>query len=126
MSIVQEKLDEVLWPDMTVRNFVKEIYSKAISDRIDAKKLFDEIFERHKKANEEKEEKDKVNPAEDLSIVISTYMRLMKESNNQLIEVCKIIERILNTKILDIGKGSSSDPIGEYSSELSFIMNNTK
>ena len=123
---VEEKLDQLLWGDMTVRKFIQEIYNKALSDRQDAKKLFDDIFDRYKKLNENREEEKKINPAEELTIPVSTYMKLMKQSNDQLIEVCKIIERIINFKAGNFSGNTVPDgtePSGEYSSALTAIMN---
>ena len=87
----QTKLDEILFKEneMTIRKFIKHIYNLAIEDRDKAKELFDKIFLKYQNEND--------SPEINFMPVVTKYMELMKQSNMQLIELAKIVEKIVNS-----------------------------
>lgn len=85
----QQKLEEELFDGITIRSYFKEIYDKVSSDRIRIKELYDKIFENYDKEGDQ--------PEINFLTHISTYQKLIKECNDQLIDLAKIIEKIVNS-----------------------------
>jgi len=86
-SQFQVKLDEQLFPDVTLREYLFGIYKTVKEDRDRMKKLYDKIFIDFKP-----EEQPEIN----FLAHVNTYQKLMKDSNDQLIEMVKVIEKIVS------------------------------
>lgn len=126
---IQEKLDQKLFGDLTIRTFLQDIYNKACNDRVEAKDLINKMFNRYDESNKDKDDNKKINPEEDLHFPISTYMKLMKQSNDQLLEIAKIAEKMINGKITmgirNSGENNNNEDENEFDvdNKLVAIMN---
>lgn len=95
----QTKLDEKLFGGMTVRGLLKTIYNKAISDRNKANQLFDKIINKYSKAQDNSGEDKDLDPEINLMVPLSRYMQFVKNSNDQLIELARVVERFANASV---------------------------
>ncbi len=95
----QNKLDEMLFAKMTIRKLLQTIYRKAIADRNKANSLFERILTKYSKAKQADDESKEVDldPEINMMVPISKYMQFVKESNQQLLELAKVVERLINS-----------------------------
>jgi len=112
----QEKLNEKLFDQHTLKTIIKLIFDKAMEDREKAKELFNKIMKDYGpdgSASEKEAGKDG-RPEVNIMFPVTTYMKLMKESNVQLIELVKIIEKLVNAGV----KAASGTDSSEKEDEL--------
>lgn len=87
LSQFQIKLNEQLFDELTLRDYLFGIYTTVKEDRDRMKGLYDKIF---------KEFTPEDQPEINFLAHVNTYQKLMSGNNDQLIEMVKIIEKIVN------------------------------
>lgn len=87
----QEKLDEILFDNFTIRDLIKTTYEKISRDKETAARLYDEVVGLIKKdSNGDNNFLLTLNP------ILSNNLEMVKKSNEQLLGLLKIVERIIN------------------------------
>jgi len=115
----QSKLDELLFQDnedneQTIRDIFRLTYDKIMEDRNLAKKLYDKVME-----YQTNKEGKNVRPEISMADLLRNYMILMKSSNQQLLEILKIAERLINAgKEESQGNTNSSNVLEEEEDQL--------
>jgi len=87
ISPFQIKLDEQLFTDVTLRDYLFGVYKTVKEDRDRMKGLYDKIF-----SGFSPEDQPEIN----FLAHVNTYQKMMSGNNDQLIEMFKIIEKIVS------------------------------